>query len=261
MRESILHKIKANIIQSLVGLCLFFILIFVKSHLFSKSIGSLTVITYISYLVAAVLLILYARKRFIKEPILPKFRIHNLLIKGYGFLLSAIMSLGLFYGLNYLFEPPGDMFKIKAVFNLATVLSVFIAVFIEELIFRYYMSGTLTGKKSDFYIYLITSSLAFSLLHAFSNNVYVLCYIFFYGIAFGMLYILTQNIGVPLGLHFANNYYITISADNNDVVYSPQSFSEVLKDNNIIVIIIAIVYLWWVCQYYLFKQARPKGKM
>lgn len=243
---AILNKIKANLIQSLIGLGLFFLLIFIKSLLFTKNIDVLTTLAYVIYLIGAVVFIMYTRSRYTKERLWPKFKLLKLFQKGGGFVLSTFIFLSLFYGLDYLRSAPFEPLKIKDAFSLVTILAVFIQVFMEEIIFRYYMAGTLTQQKSDSYIYLFTSSVTFAVLHAFTYNYYVLCYIFFYGIALGMLYMLTKNIGVPIGLHFANNYYLEISTDNAEELYAPESFAELFKDNQDITLLIALVYIGWI---------------
>lgn len=251
---AILNKIKLNLIQSLIGLGLFFLLIFVKSLLFPESIGVFSAVVYVTYLVIAVLFIMYIRSRYAKEQLLPKFGLLNLLKKGGGFLLSALIFLSLFYGMDYLRSGPSQLPKIKEALSLVTILTVFIQVFMEEIIFRYYMAVTLTRQKSDTYIYLFTSSIAFAVLHAFTYNYYVLFHIFLSGIAFGMLYILTKNIGVPIGLHFANNYYLEINTDSVEELYAPGSFTELFKDNQDITFLIALVYLWWIFRYHVFVK-------
>ncbi len=250
----IFNKLKANLVQSLIGLGLFFVLILLNTLLFQKDRGLLSEIGNLFYLAGAVLLILYIRSCYTNERLLPKFGLLNLATKIRGFLLSALIFLSLFYGLDYIQSAPGALVTLKDAFKLTVILTVFVQVFMEEIIFRYYMSGTLTGKMDDTYIYIFTSSIAFSILHAFSYNHYLLVYIFFYGIAFGMLYLLTKNIGVPIGLHFANNYYIEINADGTENIYTPGSFTELFKDNLIIIIIICLIYTCWVLRNYVFKK-------
>ena len=249
------NKLKANLVQSLIGSGLFLLLIIVKTLLFDKTVGPLIAVIYVAYLTAAILFILYIRCRYTKERLLPKFKLRNLFNKLRGCLLSALIFLSLFYSWDYIASAPGDLLKFADAFKPAIILTVFIRVFMEELIFRYYMSGTLMqdNSRSNGYLYLFSSSITFSLLHIFTYNHYVLFYIFFYGVAFGMLYLLTKNIGVPIGLHFANNYYIEINANGTENIYNPGSFTELFKDNLSITIIIGLIYVWWLLRYYVFK--------
>lgn len=253
---SIFNKLKANLVQSLIGLGLFLLLIFINNLFFDKSASILVGIAYVVYIFIAVLFILYIRSRYTKERLPPKFSLINLSIKYGAFLLSVLVFLSLFYGLDYLQSAPVERIKVKDAFSATLILTVFIQVFMEEIIFRYYMSGTLMKDKSrsNIYIYLLSSSIAFSLLHILTYNYYVLLYIFFYGIAFGMLYLLTKNIGVPLGLHFANNYYLKIYDDGNEELYAPRSFSELFNDNQYITILIALVYTWWIFRYHVLVK-------
>lgn len=253
---SIFNKLKANLVQSLIGLGLFFLFIFIKTLLFDKSPEPLGTIGYVVYLEAVILFVLYIRSLYTKERLLPKFSPINLLHKSGAFLLSVLVFLSLFYGLDYLQSAPGDVVIVKDAFKRAVILMVSIQVFMEEIIFRYYMSGTLMqdNSRSNRYIYLLCSSIAFSMLHAFTYNYYVLLYIFFYGIAFGMLYLLTKNLGVPLGLHFANNYFITISNEDNGEYYAPGSFAEIFKGNLIIIILMGLIYTWWILRYYILVK-------
>jgi len=250
----IFNKLKTNLIQSAIGLSLFFVLLVVNTLLFQKTAGLPADIANAVYLVGAVLLILYIRSRYTNERLLPKFGLLNLVTKIRGFLLSALIFLSLFYGWDYLQSAPGELIKLTDAFKPAIILTVFIQVFMEEITFRYYTSGTLTGKMEDTYIYLFTSSIAFSVMHAFSYNHYLLVYIFFSGIAFGMLYLLTKNIGTPIGLHFANNYYLKLYADGTEEIYTPGSFTELFNDNLSITIIICLIYTWWVLRNYVFKK-------
>ena len=84
--------------------------------------------------------------------------------------------------------------------------AVFFAPFTEEMVFRNSIKNIITNK----YVFIITSGLVFGGLHVIGNinTIYDLLYIIPYstpGIAFAIMLQKTDNIFVPMGIHFMHN--------------------------------------------------------
>lgn len=84
--------------------------------------------------------------------------------------------------------------------------AVFFAPFMEEMVFRNSLKNIITNKKT----FIITSGLIFGGLHVIGNinTIYDILYIIPYatpGIAFAYMLTKTDNILVPMGIHFLHN--------------------------------------------------------
>ena len=89
-------------------------------------------------------------------------------------------------------------------------LTIFIAPFMEEIIFRLSLNKLIKNK----YIYIIFSGLLFGLLHVIGSD-NILNYLFFIpysipGIILAHTLVKSDNIFVPISLHFINNLFSTI---------------------------------------------------
>ena len=105
---------------------------------------------------------------------------------------------------------PGNEETIRATLNKAPLYMFFSAVifapFTEEMVFRQSIKNIITNKKA----FIITSGLIFGGLHVIGNinTIYDLLYIIPYstpGIAFAIMLEKTDNIFVPMGIHFLHN--------------------------------------------------------
>ena len=105
---------------------------------------------------------------------------------------------------------PGNEETIRATLNKAPLYMFFSAVifapFTEEMVFRQSIKNIITNKKT----FIITSGLIFGGLHVIGNinTIYDLLYIIPYstpGIAFAIMLEKTDNIFVPMGIHFLHN--------------------------------------------------------
>ena len=84
--------------------------------------------------------------------------------------------------------------------------SVIFAPFTEEMVFRQSIKNIITNKKT----FIITSGLIFGGLHVIGNinTIYDILYIIPYatpGIALAIMLEKTDNIFVPMGIHFLHN--------------------------------------------------------
>ena len=105
---------------------------------------------------------------------------------------------------------PGNEETIRQTLNKAPLYMVFSAVFFapftEEMVFRNSIKNIITNK----YVFIITSGLVFGGLHVIGNinTIFDLLYIIPYstpGIAFAIMLQKTDNIFVPMGIHFMHN--------------------------------------------------------
>ena len=78
----------------------------------------------------------------------------------------------------------------------------------EELLIRGYFLQNLEASLNKFWA-LIISSLIFSLLHIFNNNINFLALtnLFLAGVFIGLAYILTRNLWLSIALHFSWNFF------------------------------------------------------
>lgn len=105
---------------------------------------------------------------------------------------------------------PGNEEAIRTTLNKAPLYmffsSVIFAPFIEEMVFRQSLKNIITNKKT----FVIASGLIFGGLHVIGNinTIYDILYIIPYatpGIAFAIMLEKTDNIFVPMGIHFLHN--------------------------------------------------------
>lgn len=108
---------------------------------------------------------------------------------------------------------PGNEETIRQTINKAPLYMVFSAVFFapftEEMVFRNSIKNIIQNK----YTYIITSGLVFGGLHVIGNinTLYDLLYIIPYatpGIAFAIILQKTDNVLVPMGIHFLHNGFL-----------------------------------------------------
>jgi membrane protease YdiL (CAAX protease family) len=161
------------------------------------------------------------------------------------------------------FENPSESDSVSSMiddiisnFRSSIVISIIFAALMEELLFRYYILSILVKRGINQYLAILISSLLFSIIHIFSYNVYVLIYITFLGIGFGMLYILIKNIGAPLGLHFTINYLAAIYEANEE--YNPSNFIDVIIGNSTLNWYLLLIMLAWVLNLIIRKQTLNK---
>jgi membrane protease YdiL (CAAX protease family) len=84
--------------------------------------------------------------------------------------------------------------------------SCFFAPFFEEIIFRGFLY-TAIKKKFSVPLSVFITSLIFSLFHP---NVFIFCGIFLLSLILTYLFEKTQNLWVPIGIHFANNFFTNL---------------------------------------------------
>jgi len=112
----------------------------------------------------------------------------------------------------------------------AILLALWIAVAVgitEEVVFRAYvlrnaaegLGGRWAGKHPMIVLALIVSSIVFALFHSGNSNASELVYHVLSGIFFGLAYLLTGSLALPIGLHIANNFFIlNVFSSQHDAV-------------------------------------------
>lgn len=88
------------------------------------------------------------------------------------------------------------------------ILTFFLVGFTEELVFRGYFLNRLLLSLDEKYAILL-SSIIFSLLHFFNPNANFLGFMVLstMGVLLGLCYLKTRSLYLPIGLHFAWNYF------------------------------------------------------
>lgn len=112
-----------------------------------------------------------------------------------SFALSFFMEMGL-----EIPEPPQMMeaTPLSLILNLFTMAV--LPALLEEMIYRGYILRTLRPYGNMFAV--IVSSLLFSLMH---GNLRQIPFAFVVGLVLGLLYVISDNIWLPIAVHFANN--------------------------------------------------------
>lgn len=88
------------------------------------------------------------------------------------------------------------------------ILTFFLVAFTEETVFRGYFLQRLLLSLDEKYAILL-SSVTFSILHFFNPNVNFLGFLVIstMGVLLGLCYLKTRSLYLPIGLHFAWNYF------------------------------------------------------
>ncbi|QZE13839.1 CPBP family intramembrane metalloprotease [Halosquirtibacter laminarini] len=92
-----------------------------------------------------------------------------------------------------------------------SIIYFFVVALSEEILFRGYILRVLMDRFSKFHA-LIISALVFMLLHIFNPNLSSIAWIniFLLGISFGITYIYTNNLWLPISFHFSWNLFQTL---------------------------------------------------
>lgn len=123
------------------------------------------------------------------------------------FLFLPILIFLFFQGITFNFVPPKDLlFYLYFIGFSATN---------EELIFRGVLFQRLIDKKGEFFAIAI-SSIVFSLGHLWNPHFSFISFlnIFLAGVFFGVAYIKTQMLWLPIGFHFGWNFWQKLILDS-----------------------------------------------
>ncbi len=189
---------------------IFFPSIFIMLFTNTLTNNNLNIYLFISYILMFIYFILIYRKKLIEN-------IMNFKIKDIGkVLIIFILGLSLMmlsnYIINYLIIPNGisnnELGNRELLNNnkiIYSILLCFIIPIIEEIVFRLELKNCIKNK----YLYLILSSLIFSLLHNISDTklielLYIIPY-FILGFTFSYTYYKTDNIYYSMISHSLNN--------------------------------------------------------
>lgn len=173
------------------------------------------------YVVNAVLIIAVTKEFLINQ--LQKLREnvlkHSLLILiGFGSIFITSMLVGLFLKLIDFNEPANNQEAWNTIMQSGTfglvstvVLSVFLAPIVEELVFRYAGFAILRkfkiSSKLEPFIIILTTSLAFGLIHVLNDDPLQLLFYAGLGGVLGYFYYRSNNIFVPILIHFMWNLF------------------------------------------------------
>lgn len=97
-------------------------------------------------------------------------------------------------------DPPQTMVETPTSLTLNLFTMAVLPALLEEMIYRGYILRTLRPYGNVFAI--LISSLLFSLMH---GNLRQIPFAFIVGVVLGLLYVCTNNIWLPIAVHFANN--------------------------------------------------------
>ena len=138
---------------------------------------------------------------------------------------------------NDLVNPRPDLLN----FLYLVISGVMLVPIIEELIFRGVILNRLNNKVNFIYA-IIISSVLFSLFHGFGRLIPT----FFFGLCMCVVYLKTNNITIPIIIHFLNNAIATICSDlyNVEVILLANPLNSVMFIISTISGILILFYLY-----------------
>ena len=165
-------------------------------------------------------------------------------------LSENIFSSSLFKSMTNDFEETLiSIIKQKTIIDISTNILVvaFLPAICEELLFRGTIQNTIM-KYKNFHISIFITSFIFAILHFNSKSILP---IFFIGIILGYAYYYSNNIIVPILIHFINNsislYYLYILKEESFKIEPPSFFMVLLS---IIGLFLSFIFL----RYYIKKR-------
>ncbi|MBU3093306.1 CPBP family intramembrane metalloprotease [Clostridium sp. CM028] len=168
-------------------------------------------------------------------------------------LILSVIKIVKFKGIGFMFYPTNEI--------IVAIISAFVTCaivgFTEEILYRGIILKHLMQFKGKV-VALIISSLIFTIFHTqYYQQFHALFVVFIMGILLGYLYIITESLYLPIGLHFVVDFYSFITGESNnfllfDIKISNLVFSLYFDYVTIIVIIILILIL----AVYKFKHKK-----
>ncbi len=203
--------------------------------------------------------LVFLKRSWLKRPykltLIPKYTLRTLTLsivgivffEGFTLLIMLLLSdSNLDHYVNLIRETFVNPLK-----YMPAIVNIYIPAAMEEVLCRFLILSLLIYKGINRYWSILISSIVFSLCHG-QYNYYVLVYIIFIGIAFGMLYLMFQNLGVAIGLHFTINYMVHFSPGYNaHSYYLPTSVAEVWEGNTLITYYCIAVFSAWIYTQYI----------
>lgn len=162
-------------------------------------------------------------------------------------LMIVVLNIFFSYGMLYLTNFALNDFSLPNLFNsfltTSVIASIFISPISEELIFRGVFLNRLRLAVPTVFAVLI-SSLLFAALHSVGS----IFSAFIFGICVAILYLKTDNIFVPMLIHFLNNLFaeIILSWDKSNVLFTNSSVMTVMSI--LAIVSLVIIVLWCVQQ-------------
>jgi membrane protease YdiL (CAAX protease family) len=125
----------------------------------------------------------------------------------------------------------------------------------EELLFRGYLAQGVAGRTKSRWLAILIPGLIFGLMHAFNPEVkeygfwLAMPQYIFFGLSFGLIAVLDDGIELPMGMHAANNVFLSLfitakaSALQTNAVFEQQNINPG-KETIVLIImgIISIIY-------------------
>jgi membrane protease YdiL (CAAX protease family) len=156
---------------------------------------------------------------------------------------------------NYILQ--FDLFKFIPLLLISLIFIPFQTTF-EELLFRGYLAQGIAGWTKSRYLAILIPALIFGLLHAFNPEVkefgfwHTMPQYIFFGLIFGLITILDDGIELAIGIHAANNVFLSLFTTNSASVLQTDAVFEEIglhmgKETVVLILlgIITIVYFAW----------------
>ena len=224
-------------------------------HFFEKPVGYLIIACFQFISFVGVFIYYHKKTNILKEC----FKQKNSSVTSILFILTGIASMFLLNNfINYyttflnLIDIPSSAIS----YNINSKTSYFISIISlcifpaigEELIFRGIVVNSLKTKSKT--LAIVLSSIMFSIFHF---NLAQLPYPFLFGLVLAIAYLYTNNITVPITMHFFNNFI------NISIQYFKKSSPFIVSANSLICSIL-LVLLWIILITTLFVVFNKKEK-
>lgn len=208
MKKGILSLVIYFVVQNIIA---FIIGLLLAAAQVEMTIGILMMINLYALLIAGVLLWLLFRKELKEQWQAFKLQDNKIIttIVYYGMTYGALIVSGLIINLVNGGEEANNQALLNEGFVsvpiIMIIFTVFIAPFVEEMVFRFGLRRMIKNK----YIFIIVSSLVFGLLHtSISTNIKQMIYLLSYGsmgAVFSICYVKENNIFNSILVHMLNN--------------------------------------------------------
>jgi len=221
----------------------------------------LMIIPFIFCLITLILLIKAFNKKNLKEIINGTNRIRwNRIAWGAG---AWLVLLAVYLFIDYLIYP----FNYKLQFDFSTFIPLsFISLLLlplqtsfEELSFRGYLAQGIAGSTGSRWLALIIPSIIFGLLHGLNPEVeeygfwIMMPNYIFIGLIFGLTSILDDGIEIAIGLHAANNIFLSVFVTSHSSTLQTAAVFEQLSVNPVKELIILFMSGFLVLSFFYKK--------
>lgn len=243
------------ILRSIFGLIIFGFYVITQNFINSKWAGGIPSLIFFIFFSITLYITTFKKRNNYKCKIF-KTHLSSFLYAFLLFIISYITLVSDFIGITLLRHSSidHDGFNPLYMSSLSTIISIFSMVFIEELIFRYYIIDFLNPKIS-----LIISSVLFALIHGFNYCFIILIIIFIISILLGIYYLITKSILITISIHLAINIFVDNANEGNTEAIIVCKMDDIIKNNSSILSLMIFLIIILVLYHKFFRKYQIKN--